>query len=307
MDADPALRTREIRHVGPTARATVRFRELLKYRELLANLVRKELKVKYKNSALGFVWSMLNPAMYLAIFYIVFSFFLQQGLPNFVVFLLSGLLAWNLFSTGMSGTTGSIAGNSSLVSKVYFPREVLPLASIGASLVHFFLQFSVLVAALAIFRYSVGFELFLLPAALIVLLVLLVGFGLLLSSLNVYMRDIQHLLELLLLAWFWMTPIIYPVSIVQDKLGGKALGGISAWAVYLLNPMTPIVLAFQRGLYGDVSVARPDGTMRSALVSGVTSAWYAKRLAYVFIGGIILLLLAWRLFRKLESNLAEEL
>ena len=125
-----------------------------RYRELLVNLVRKELKVRYKNSSLGFLWSMLNPLMYLVVFYVVFQLVLKAGIPYFPVFLLSGLLAWNLFSSSLAGATGSITGNASLVNKVWFPREILPLAAIGANFVHFLLQGMVLVIALVVIPYS---------------------------------------------------------------------------------------------------------------------------------------------------------
>jgi ABC-2 type transport system permease protein len=125
-----------------------------RYRELLVSLVRKELKVKYKNSVLGFVWSLLNPALYLVVFYVVFKYFLGAGLPLFAIFLLAGLLPWNLFGVALGAATGSIVQNPSLVTKVWFPREILPLASIGAGLVHFVLQTIVLFAALLIFRHA---------------------------------------------------------------------------------------------------------------------------------------------------------
>ena len=104
------------------------------YRELLGNLIRKELKVKYKNSALGFLWSLLNPMLYLVVFYVVFTSSSPPSIPYFPIFLLSGLLPWNLFSAGLGGGTGSIVSNAGLVNKVWFPREILPLASIGAAL-----------------------------------------------------------------------------------------------------------------------------------------------------------------------------
>src|SRR5207248_4697248 len=113
-----------------------RFRDIWAYRELLGGLVRKELKVKYKNSVLGFLWSMLNPALYLVVFYVVFQLILKNGIPQFAIFLLAGLLVWNLFSTALPGATGSVVGNSGLVKKVAFPREVLALSSVGAALVH---------------------------------------------------------------------------------------------------------------------------------------------------------------------------
>src|SRR5262249_24427944 len=102
-----------------------RLRDIWTYRELLGNLVRKELKVKYKNSALGFLWSLLNPALYLVVFYIVFQLILKSGIPNFPIFLLAGLLPWNLFSVGLGASAASVTANGALVSKVWFPREIL--------------------------------------------------------------------------------------------------------------------------------------------------------------------------------------
>jgi ABC-2 type transport system permease protein len=281
-----------IRVVEPQTRVSGRVRDLLSYRELLVNLVRKELRVKYKNSVLGFFWSMLNPALYLVIFWIVFTKFLGASIPSFPIYLLAGLLAWNLWSGSLGGSVASLIGNANLVTKVYFPREILPLATIGANLMNFFFQFVVLLAALVVFRYSVGPEaLILVPAALLVELVLLIGASLVVSVLNVYFRDVQHLLELVLLAWFWMTPIVYQPAIIQAK---------QPWLfrIYLLNPMTAVVLAFQRGIYG-----QHDGVS----IGGATVGWYLQRLGLVGLGAVILVALGWSIFRRLESRLAEEL
>jgi ABC-2 type transport system permease protein len=284
----------EIRVVEPHTRLSGRVRDLLRYRELLVNLVRKELKVRYKNSLLGFAWSMLNPALYLVIFYIVFTRFLGSNIEYFPIYLLSGLLAWNLWSASLGGSVASLLGNANLVTKVYFPREILPLSTIGASLMHFFFQFAVLIIALAVFRYSVGLDAALLiPMALIVELLLIVGVCLIVSVLNVYFRDVQHLLELVLLAWFWMTPIVYPVTVVQRP-------SMPGWVfrVYLLNPMSHIVLAFQRGIYGDV---------KGVSVAGASLWWYVRNLGIVAAGAVVLLVVGWSIFRALESRLAEEL
>ena len=117
-----------------------RIREIAAHHELLLNLVRLELKAKYKASALGFAWSLLNPAMYLVVFYVAFDLILGGGIPRFPIYLLSGLLVWNFFTAALNSGTGSIVAGQGLVKKVWFPREVLPLASVGAALVHFFLQ-----------------------------------------------------------------------------------------------------------------------------------------------------------------------
>ena len=153
-----------------------RLKEIAAHRELLLNLVRLELKAKYKASALGFAWSLLNPAMYLVVFYIAFDVILGSGIPRFPIYLLSGLLVWNFFTTALNTGTGSVVAGAGLVKKVWFPREILPLASVGAALVHFFLQLLVLVAALIAVRHPVGWaELPLLPLALVDLILLAAG------------------------------------------------------------------------------------------------------------------------------------
>jgi ABC-2 type transport system permease protein len=273
-----------------------RLRDIWRYRELLVGLVRKELKVKYKNSVLGFFWSMLNPALYLCVFYVVFQLVLKAGIPNFAIFLLSGLLVWNLFSTGLPGATGSIVGNAAIVKKVAFPREILAMAAVGASLVHFVLQAAVMVLALVAFQYppSPGY-LLLVPLALLALLLFTCALGVLLSAVNVYLRDTQHLLELTLLAWFWSTPIVYQYRLVADRLHENA------W-IYRLNPVTPIVLTFQRAIY-----AKTDPAGAHILPRGVGPEWYAGQLLGVIAFSLVLFLVALHVFGRLEGNFAEEL
>ncbi len=281
-----------------------RVTEIWRYRELLVAFSRTELKVKYKNSALGFVWSMLNPALYLLVYWVVFDLILGTGIPNFPIFLLSGILVWNLFATSLGSATSSVVANAGLVRKVAFPREILPLASVGAALVHFFLQAIVLVLALVVFQYQVAYSyLPLLPVALFALLFFVAALGILLGSINVYLRDTEHFVELALIAWFFMTPIVYPYEIVADKLGNHS------WA-YLLNPVTDIVLTFQRAIYGQVSGAKTtDGvtTVTKILPQGVDQWWYLWHLGLVIAGSAVLFVFALTVFGRAEGNFAEEL
>jgi ABC-2 type transport system permease protein len=278
-----------------------RIGELLHSRELLVGLVRKELKVKYKNSVLGFVWSMLNPALTLVVFYVVFQIFLKSGIPVFAIYLLSGVLAWNLFSNALPGATQSVVINAPLVKKVAFPREVLALASVGAALVHFFLQSIVLLLALLIFRYPISghFSLLIVPA-LLTLLLLVSALGILLSAVNVYLRDTQHLLELLLLAWFWMTPIVYQYRLVADRLKGNS------WLMFL-NPLTAITVSFQRAIYNKVEAKQAVGPPIHILPSTNSLWWYLERLGIVAAISLVLLYVAMTVFSRLEGNFAEEL
>jgi ABC-2 type transport system permease protein len=279
--SDVMVRTNE----PPKLRVFQRLGELWRDREILANLARKELRVKYKSSALGVAWSMLNPALYLVVFYVVFTYFLPNQVPDFPVYLLSGLLPWTLFTTGLQGATVSVVGGANLVPKVAFPHEMLPLAAIRAQLVNFFFQVVVLVAFLGIV---------LLPLALTVLLLFTTALGMATSALNVRYRDTGHLVDLALLAWFWSTPIVYPASLVQDNLEG-------AFSLYLLNPVANIVLAFQRGIYGGVS----QEALQSLPAPGLT--WYGIRLLVVGAISGVLLYFSWRLFFRRSGDFAEEL
>jgi ABC-2 type transport system permease protein len=138
--------------VSPRIGVFQRLSSIWKHRGLLFSLVGKEIRVKYKNSFLGFAWSMLNPAMYILIYYIVFQKILRNGIPLFAIYLSTGLLIWNMFQAGVQGGTGSIVGGAGLVKKVAFPREILALASVGAAFVFFLFQVVVLVIFLVIFR-----------------------------------------------------------------------------------------------------------------------------------------------------------
>jgi ABC-2 type transport system permease protein len=280
----------------PRLRLGQRLRELFRHREVLVNLTRKETKVKYKSTVLGVAWSMLNPALYLVVFYMVFTLFLRSGIDNFVVYLLSGIVPWTLFASGLQGATGSVVANGSLVTKVAFPREILPLSAIGASLVNFGYQSIVLIAALLVFGHPfLGPALVLLPLALVVLLVFLAAVSMTTSALNVRFRDTHHLVDLALLAWFWVTPIVYQ----GPKLVGESLGP-QAVQLYLLNPMANVVLAFQRALYGGTS------SRAAAELPDPGIAWYAGRLAVLGAVSTVLLYLTWRAFYRMSGDFAEE-
>ena len=266
--------------------------------ELLTELVRKDLKVKYKNSALGFIWSLANPLLYLAVFTLVFDKLLKNGIEAFPVLFMSGFLVWNFFNLATLSGTGSVVGNANLVRKVRFPRVVLPLSSVGFAGVHFVLQLGVLLIVLALFyRDAFGPQLVLLVPALAVVLVFATAMALLASALNVRYRDVEHLLEVILLAWFWLTPIVYPVTYVRDELAG------SPWLfrLYMANPMTGVVTAMQRAIY-----VHPVTGGRQILPAG----GYGFYLTWLGVGGAIALALLaaglWT-FRRLQADFAEEL
>jgi ABC-2 type transport system permease protein len=263
--------------------------------------VRKELKVKYTASFLGAIWSVLNPVVFLAVFSFV-AVVLGNRVPDFPVFLLSGLLAWNLFSASLLSGTTAVIDNANLVKKVAFPREILPLASVGVALFDFVLQTAVLLLFIVVSGHGIGAQaLVLYPLAFVTLVVVATAITLWTAAVNVRYRDVGHLLNLGLLVWFWMTPIVYQAALVQEALAGREVGGISLWHLYLLNPLTPIVLGFQRALYGN---PQQEGMQ---VLPDVSVAWQAWLLAAVLVVALGLLLLSWRTFFRRSGDFAEEL
>ena len=286
-----------------------RLRELWTYREILANLTRKEVKVKYASSVLGAAWSMLNPLMYLLIFTLVFGVVLHNNTPDFPIYLLSGLLAWNLFSGSLTLASRSVVENANLVKKVSFPREVLPLAAIGASLVDFVLQALVLAVFMLIERHAFfGVNLSLLPLAFLALMLFTTALSLWVGALNVRYRDTQHLLNLALLTWFWFTPVVYPSGFLMWKAGHHSVLGVPLSVVYLvLNPMANVVMGFQRALYANVHCPPVIDVNNQCTLYDVSVGQEAVVLAGVVAGSLVLLYLFWRTFFRHAGDFAEEL
>jgi ABC-2 type transport system permease protein len=244
------------------------------------------------------VWSLLNPIVFLAVFTFV-SKVLGAGLVAYPVFLLAGLLAWNLFSVALSAGAQSVIANANLVKKVYFPREILPLAAVGVALFDFVLQSAVFFAFLIVFGY--GFQLdviWLYPIAFLALLTVTVAVTFWVSALNVRYRDVQHLIGLALLVWFWLTPIVYAAGVVYENLI-KHKHGLLFWRIYLLNPITWVVFGFQRALYHSSDAAEKLAPMSTGEL--------AIGLGCVIIGATIVLYFTWRVFFGMSGDFAEEL
>ncbi|HEY1651600.1 MAG TPA: ABC transporter permease [Acidimicrobiales bacterium] len=314
MSERVARRSTNTRIVTPTISVRQRMREIWLSRELLIYLVRTEIKVKYKNSALGLIWSMVSPAMTLAIYFFVFQIILGNKMPDFVIFLFAGLLLWNLFSLGVLTGTGVVVNNAGIVKKVSFPREVLALAAVGSACVFFFFQAIVMVIFMFVLHHGPDWTyLPVLLLALVTGIVLAGALAVLLSAVNVYLRDTQHLMEVILTAWFWACPIVYAYQgNIGVKLGPKGL----TW-VYFLNPMVPLVLSFQRCIYAlntaYVTTKVTVGTKVTHVVSTYyvlpikSMLWYVALDLVVLVLALILFLIALAVFGRLEGNFAEEL
>jgi ABC-2 type transport system permease protein len=280
-----------------------RLRELLAYREVLVNLIRKELKVKYTASVLGAVWSLLNPVVFLAVFSFVVAV-LRVQIPDFPVFLLSGLLAWNFLSNSLQAGSRSVIDNANLVKKMAFPREILPLSAVGVALFDFMLQSVVLLLFIAVSGHGFQLpELWLYPVAIITVLVFATALTFWVASLNVRYRDVGHLLNLALLVWFWATPIVYQGWLVQEKLQTVRFLGLDVWALYLLNPVAVIALGFQRALYSIVVPGPGEEPILPPMSLGTLTGLLLSVLAV----SVLLLFLAWRSFFHRSGDFAEEM
>ncbi|MGY2897659.1 ABC-2 type transport system permease protein [Curtobacterium sp. PvP017] len=268
-------------------------RDVFRQREMLGMLVRRDLKARYKDSALGFVWTLVRPLTQLLIYYFVIGKVLgaANGIDNFAIYVFTGLTAYTLFSEIVAGSTGSIVGNSGLIKKVYVPREVFPLASVGAALVNFTIQFAILLAAtvvIGVFPFHEGL-IYLIPS-LAVILVYGAAIGLVLSALNVYLRDVQFVIDVGLMVLLWASPIVYSYSRVVATVNTDWL--ITA---YTNNPLTLSVLGMQNAiwLHDPADVTYPDHLM--------------LRLGIAFVIGVLCLLGAQRVFSRLQGNFAQEL
>lgn len=227
-----------------------RLRELWSYRELIRNLVVRDLKVRYRHSVLGIAWSWVNPLLMMLVYTMVFNFLAgSSDLPNFHVFVLCALLPWNFFAASVGGGTASIVGNAHLIKKVYFPREILPISIVLSNLVNFVIALPVLFGLALFSGAPITKWVLLLPIPILVQTIFTVGICLFLATLNVFYRDTQIIMGVLMMAWFFVTPIFYPIT--QIPLEAEILGITFNAQLWLrrLNPMASIVASYQDLLY----------------------------------------------------------
>lgn len=292
LSAEPLIRTNVSR--GFFSGFVPSVREIFGRRELISLLIGREVKSRYKDSKLGFVWSLIRPLLQLAIYYIAIGKILgaSRAIPDFAVFVFIGLTLWGLFAEIVTTGTSTLLSNAGLVKKVYVPREVFPLSAVGSAVVNFLMQFVVLVLAV-VFLSSVR------PPLSLELLYVVTGVGTIIifglaiifftSALNVYLRDTQYLVEVALLLMFWLTPIVYSYTFVHQALQGSWLEQL-----YLANPVTVGILSMQKALWG----------------AGADQVWPPNlpALAILAFGvSLILLFVSQRFFARVQGNFAQEL
>jgi ABC-type polysaccharide/polyol phosphate export permease len=225
---------------------------LWRFRDLVANIVRRDLQLRYKGSTLGLGWSMLHPLVMAGVYTLAFRFVMDIRIEHYPLFLLSGLLPWMFLTATLSSATGSIVDNVSLVRKVAFPRALLPLSALASQFVQFGLMYTVIVPVALAMGVGLSPVWVVLPPLLVLQALFIGGIGLLLATAYVYFRDTRHLLDVLLQVWFWLTPVVYEISLVPERFRG--------W--FYLNPMTHFVNA-----YHDIVVGHrwPDGATVAAM------------------------------------------
>lgn len=217
-------------------------KQLLAYRELLRTLVLKDIRSRYKGSVLGFAWNFAIPLLQLLVFWALFGVILKvapSGNYPFAVFLFTGLLPWNFVANSVGGGTQSVLGNANLVKKIFFPLQILPLAKVFAEFIALLLGMIVLAAILLIFGVGFSFHALLLPLPMAVLIIFISGFVCLFACANVFYRDVGHILGIVVMAWMYVTPILYPIETVSGK-------GTWVSVVIHLNPLTGVITTFQR-------------------------------------------------------------
>lgn len=261
-----------------SAYATGHRLRILRYGGLLKNLVVKDLKVKYRNSFLGFLWSLLNPLMMIVVYSIALRYILRVQLDNFTLFLISGILPWNFFSAAMMASTEAVIGNANLIKKIDFPREILPLSTVLFYLVQLLLALLVFFPLMPLLGAKLTLALAAFPLVLLLHWTFAAGVALFLSAITVFYRDVKYLTEVGLLILFWMTPIVYDLSMVPE----------AARSIFRLNPLAAYITAyrdiFYRGHVPDLQMLIVGAVWAMGAV--VIGSWVFSRRKSFFVEGL---------------------
>ena len=266
-------------------------KEIFGRREMLDLMIRRDLKARYKDSSLGFMWSLVRPLTQLAIYYVVLGQFLgaARGIPDFAIYVFTGLTAYTLFSEIVLGGAGSIVNNSGLVKKIYLPREIFPLASVGSALFNFGIQLAILLLATLVFGvFPWHAEILYFFPGLALLLVYGAGLALVLSAANVFLRDIQYLIEVVVMLLMWASPIVYSWTMVKENVSPLVL------EIYTNNPITLAVMGFQKAFW----------------VSGRESSYpddLLLRMGIALLVGLVGLVASHAVFNRMQGDFAQAL
>lgn len=254
------------------------FKDLYQYRELLKNNIKKEIRGKYKGAWLGVLWSYLNPLLMLVVYSVVFSKIMRIQIPNYTMFLFTALIPWTFFTTTVSQGAFSVVSNGSILKKVYFPREIIPISIVTSNVITFLISCIIMLFFIFVTGLGVSWYILLFPIILISQYVLLMGITFILSSVTVYIRDLEHIITVLLMVMFYGTPIVYSMDMVPASMK----------AILIINPMTPIINS-----YRDILFYKQMPNM--------------LQLGGIIVISLVVLVFGLFIFKKLQRNFAEEL
>ena len=263
------------------------FEELHVYREFLKTSILKDFRGKYKKSFLGVLWSFINPLLQLLVYAIVFPLIMRQKVENYTLFLVVALIPWTFFNTTVSQSPGTIIANGGIIKKVYFPRIILPLSNVTSNLITFLISGIIVVAALFIGGIGIGPSIAALPLVILIEYVLCLAFSFILSSITVYIRDLEYFVNVLMMLWFYLTPVLYDVSMIPDTANFLGMT-INPRIIYDINPLAHVMTAYRTILYHKEF---PD------IIS----------LLILLLISILLLIVGFIIFNKCEKSFAEEL
>ncbi len=254
-------------------------REIYEYRTMIISLIRRDLRGRYKGSALGFAWTFLNPLLQLGVYTVVFSIIMRAGIEDYYLFLFVALIPWLFFSTSVSAGASCVMAQKEMVKKIYFPREVLPIAHVTCQLVNMLLSFVVVFAVLLLSGKGISLQALLyLPIVIVAEYFLAISITMIVSAVTVYLRDLEHVLVILTMAWQFLTPVMYSIDMVPEELR----------SIFNINPMTPIIVAYRDILYYK---RLPE----------------IGNLLHGFVFSTILLVIGWLVFGRLKKHFAEEM
>ncbi|MFX3632174.1 MAG: ABC transporter permease [Candidatus Pristimantibacillus sp.] len=255
-----------------------KLKEIYNYRQMLESLVLTDLRTRYKGSFLGFFWTLLNPLLMLLVYSIVFKYVVRIEMENYTAYLFIGLISWFLFSQAVTSAAGVVVRNAGLVKKIYFPKEILPLSVVIGGAINYLFSLIILLPILFINKISIGWPLITIPLILIVHIIFTLALTLLISGFNVYFRDLEHIMGVIVMAWFYLTPIVFTSSMIPQEIA----------FIFDYNPLKVIIDSFHNVFFYN---QYPDFV----------------GLSIVAVFSIVLLSFSFYVFGKLSRNFAEEI
>ncbi len=253
-----------------------RAKEIMQFEEMIKSWTRKELRTRYKGSFLGFLWTFVNPLLQLVVYSIIFPFIMKFNQENYAMFMFVALIPWNFFTASLQGASGIIVWNSSMVTKVYFPREILPISYTLSGLCNMIFSYMIVFPMLFVFRVAFTWNLLWLPVLFLVQTILCLGLTFIVCSINVYFRDLENLISVGVLALYFLSPVMYDITAIPSKLQ----------KIMFLNPMTGLLVMYR------------DVTFKGEALD-------LKLLGFSIVYACIFCLAGWKIFIKLQKKFTE--